>query len=63
MAARALADVEIVVAGTVGPGAEAALARRGIRAFAVEGSVAKVLEKLVAFDKFQHKRRAASGHA
>jgi predicted Fe-Mo cluster-binding NifX family protein len=61
--AEALADVKIVIAGTLGPRVEAAFAQRGIRSFAVEGFVTKALDKLVAFDKFQHKRRVASGRA
>jgi predicted Fe-Mo cluster-binding NifX family protein len=61
--AETLSDVEIVIAGTLGPRVEAAFAQRGIRSFAVEGFVTKALDKLVAFDKFQHKRRVASGRA
>jgi len=57
----ALADVQIVIAGTLGPKAQSALARRGIRAFAVGGDVTKALDKLVAFEKRQHERHAARG--
>jgi predicted Fe-Mo cluster-binding NifX family protein len=61
--AEALSDVEIVIAGTLGPQAEAALAQHGIRSYAVEGFVTNALDKLVAYDKFQHKRRVARGQA
>lgn len=57
--AASLADVQIVIAGTLGPQAQAVLARRGIRAFAVSGSVTKALDKLVAFEKRQHQRHLA----
>ena len=57
--AGALADTQIVIAGTLGPHAEGALARRGIRAFAVSGFVTHALDRLVAFDKFQYTRRVA----
>lgn len=62
-AAAALADVQIVIAGSLGPQAQAALRRRGIRAFAVSGSVAKALDKLVDFERRQHERFGARARA
>ncbi|HMA95640.1 MAG TPA: NifB/NifX family molybdenum-iron cluster-binding protein [Polyangiaceae bacterium] len=61
--AAALADVQIVIAGSVGPQALAALSRRGIRAFAVGGSVTKALDKLVGFERRQHERFGARARA
>jgi len=57
----ALADVQLVIAGTLSPEAQSAFSRRAIRAFAVGGGVTKALDKLVAFEKRQHERFAAHG--
>lgn len=51
-----LSDVQLVIAGTLGPGAQAALAQRGIRAFAVTGPISKALDKLVSYERRQHER-------
>ena len=59
--ADALSDVQIVIAGTLGPHAQAVLARRSIRAFAVDGGVTRALDRLLAFEKRQYARFSARG--